>query len=79
MTVVVVLMFKDGLMLFDYVVGLTQGGPAGATESVALLIYNHGFKEMKFSYSIAESIILCILVCTISFIQIAVNNKKKVY
>ena len=78
-TVVVVLMFKDGLMLFDYVVGLTQGGPAGATESVALLIYNHGFKEMKFSYGIAESIILCIQVCTISFIQIAVNNKKKVY
>ncbi len=34
---------------------------------------------MKFSYGIAESIILCILVCTISFIQIAVNNKKKVY
>lgn len=78
-TVVVVLTFKDGLMLFDYVVGLTQGGPAGATESVALLIYNHGFKEMKFSYGIAESIILCIIVCTVSFIQIAINNKKKVY
>lgn len=78
-TVVVVLMFKDGLMLFDYVVGLTQGGPAGSTESVALLIYNHGFKEMKFSYGIAESVILCIVVCTISFIQISINNKKKVY
>lgn len=78
-TVVIVLVFKDGLMLFDYVVGLTQGGPAGATESVALLIYNHGFKEMKFSYGIAESIILCILVCTISFIQISINNRKKVY
>lgn len=79
LTVVIVLVFKDGLMLFDYVVGLTQGGPAGCTESVALLIYNHGFKEMKFSYGIAESIILCILVCTVSFIQIAINNKKKVY
>lgn len=78
-TVVVVLMFKDGLMLFDYVVGLTQGGPAGSTESVALLIYNHGFKEMKFSYGIAESVILCVVVCTISFIQISINNKKKVY
>lgn len=78
-TVIVVLMFKDGLMLFDYVVSLTQGGPAGSTESVALLIYNHGFKEMKFSYGIAESIILCIVVCTISFIQISINNKKKVY
>lgn len=78
-TVVIVLVFKDGLMLFDYVMALTQGGPAGSTESVALLIYNHGFKEMKFSYGIAESIILCILVCTISFIQIVINNKKKVY
>lgn len=78
-TVVVVLVFKDGLMLFDYVVGLTQGGPAGSTESVALLIYNHGFKEVKFSYGIAESVVLCVIVCAISFIQIGINNKKKVY
>lgn len=79
LSVVLVLTLKDGLTVFDYIVSLTSGGPGGSTESVSLLIYNHGFKEMKFSYGIAEALILCLVVCTISFFQISYTNKKKVY
>lgn len=79
LTVVMVLIIKDGLTIYDYIVALTNGGPGGATESSALLIYNHGFKEVNFSYGIAEAVIVTIVICAISFIQIAASNKKNVY
>lgn len=79
LTVVMVLVIKDGLTIYDYIVALTNGGPGGATESTALLIYNHGFKEVNFSYGIAEAVIVTVIICAISFIQIGVSNKKSVY
>lgn len=79
LSVVVILQIKSGLTVYDIIVALTNGGPGGATESLAMLIYNHGFKEVKFSYAIAEAIILTIAICTISFVQTSISNKKKVY
>lgn len=78
-TIVFVLALKQGLMVYDLIMGMTGGGPAGATESMALLIYNHGFVERQLSSSLAESIVLAIMVCSISFIQIAWANKKRIY
>ena len=74
-----VLTIKDGLTIYDYIVALTNGGPGGATESTALLIYNHGFKEVNFSFGIAEAVIVTIIICSISFLQIGFSNKKSVY
>lgn len=79
LSIVLVLVLKDGLMVYDYVMGLTGGGPAGVTESITLLLYRQGFEEMKFSYSIAESIIVSLILITISFVQIQYTNRKKVY
>jgi len=79
LTVVMVLVIKDGLTIYDYIVALTNGGPGGATESTALLIYNHGFKEVNFSLGIAEAVIVTFIICSISFIQITLSNKKSVY
>lgn len=79
LSVVLVLVLKSGIMVFDYIMSLTEGGPGGATESIGMLIYTHGMAEQKFSYSIAEAIIIAIIICLISFIQISYTNKKKVY
>lgn len=79
LSVVIILQVKSGLTVYDIIVALTNGGPGGATESLAMLIYNHGFKEVKFSYAIAEAMILTIVICAISFIQTSISNKKKVY
>ena len=79
LSVVLILQIKSGLTVYDIIVALTNGGPGGATESLAVLIYNHGFKEVKFSYAIAEAMILTIVICAISFIQTSISNKKKVY
>lgn len=79
LSVVLVLVLKDGISVFDYIVALTQGGPAGSTESMALLVYNYGFGEMKFSYGIAGAMLMSILILIISFVQISFTNKKRVY
>lgn len=79
LSVVVILQVKSGLTVYDIIVALTNGGPGGATESLAFLIYSHGFKEVKFSYAIAEAMVLTIVICAISFIQTSISNKKKVY
>ena len=78
-TMVFVLTLKQGLMVFDLIMAMTQGGPAGATESMAMLIYNHGFVERRLSVAMAEALILAVIVCFVSFIQIVWSNKKRIY
>lgn len=78
LSVVLVLTLKSGLMVFDYIKSLTEGGPGGATQSLALLIYNHGFVQNKYSYSIAESLVAGMIIACVSLIQIKFTDKKKV-
>lgn len=78
LSVVLVLAVKQGLMVFDYVKSMTQGGPGGATQSIALLIYNNGFERNKYSYSISQAIAVGLLIAMISMIQIKLTGGKKV-
>lgn len=78
-SIIIILTLKSGLMLYDYVMALTTGGPARATESLTMLIYTQAFDEMKFSYSIAESIVVSGVIILISVAQIWNTNRKKVY
>ncbi|MCI1208350.1 MAG: sugar ABC transporter permease [Treponema sp.] len=78
LSVVFVLTLKSGILVFDYIMSMTSGGPGGSTISIAYLIYQHAFTENRFSYSIAESIIIGIIVTLISVLQIKAANKKEV-
>lgn len=78
LSVVLVLTLKAGLNVFDYIKSLTEGGPGGVTKSIAFLIYEHGFVQNKYSYSIAEAILTGILIASISALQIKFTNGKKV-
>ncbi|MDD3410596.1 MAG: sugar ABC transporter permease, partial [Eubacteriales bacterium] len=78
LSVVLVLVVKQGLMVFDYVKSMTQGGPGGATQSIALLIYNNGFERNKYSYSIAQAIVTGLIIALISVIQIKLTSSRKV-
>ncbi|WP_321301814.1 sugar ABC transporter permease [uncultured Sphaerochaeta sp.] len=78
LSVVLVLALKSGIMVFDYIMSMTSGGPGGSTESLALLIYRHGFAEDKFSYSIAEAILAGIIISLVSAIQITASNRKRI-
>ena len=78
-SVIMVLLLRDGLMVFDYIFGLTEGGPGGATRSITMLIYQQGFEEMKVSYAIAESLLIALALMALSMIQIKVSQRKQVY
>ncbi len=77
LTVVLVLTVKGGITVFDYVKSLTDGGPGGATESVSLLIYSHAFVESRFSYAVAEAVVLGFIIAGISAVQIVVSTCRK--
>lgn len=78
-SVILVLTLKEGLMIYDYIVALTNGGPAGATESITMILYRQGFEEMKFSYSISQAIIVSVIIIVISFIQMKFTRGNSVY
>lgn len=78
LSVVLVLVVKQGLMVFDYVKSMTGGGPGTTTQSIALLIYNNGFERNKYSYSIAQAVATGLIIALISVIQIQFSNRKKV-
>ena len=78
-SMILVLALKESLMIYDYILALTDGGPAGRTESVTMLIMKHAFNELKFSRGVAEAIVLALVIITISVVQIYLTNRKKVY
>ena len=64
-------------MVFDYIISMTEGGPGNSTQSIAMLIYKHGFTQNKYAYSIAESIVMGIIIAIVSAVQIYITEKKK--
>jgi raffinose/stachyose/melibiose transport system permease protein len=77
-SVVFVLTLKAGITVFDYIFVLTEGGPAGTTNSVSMLIYNDGFGAFKFGYANAEAFLLFALIAIISLVQIRLSRDKEV-
>lgn len=71
-----VLVLKEGITVFDYIVAMTDGGPGRATESIGLLVYNKAFVEMRFSEAITQSILIFVVVGAVSLVQIRYLSKR---
>lgn len=78
LNIVIVTSVKGGLTTFDYIKAMTDGGPMQSTESVGILIYNHAMQEGKFGYSVAESMILFVIIALVSVVTMRMTNDKKV-
>ena len=61
---------------FDIPVAMTSGGPAGATTTIALQIYNTGFRANRTGYATAQSIILFVIICAITAVIYFFQNKE---
>ena len=79
LSIVMILTLKGGLGVFDYIKGLTDGGPNNSTISLSLLIYRDAFNRQKFSTAVSEAIIMSLILIGFSIIQTSISNKKKVY
>ncbi len=59
----------QGLRVFDQVVALTNGGPAGATQTLALEVYNSAFTYQQFGFGAALALVLSLLILVFSIGQ----------
>lgn len=78
LNIVIVTSVKAGLTTFDYIKAMTDGGPMQSTESVGILIYNHAMQEGRFGYSVAESMILFVIIALVSVATMRMTENKKV-
>lgn len=65
------------LRVFDQVMGLTGGGPAGASETLATQVYTQTFVSGRFGYGAALALVLTVLVCLVSLIQMIVLRARE--
>ena len=64
---------------FDLIFSLTDGGPGGATTTMALDIFRTGFGTLRqLGYGNAKSVILFVLVAVITAFQISLFRRKEV-
>jgi multiple sugar transport system permease protein len=56
----------DTFRIFDVVWLLTAGGPAHATETVSIYIYNYGFKSFDLGYASAASYVMIIIMLVVA-------------
>lgn len=77
MTISITLMTVNGLRVFDQVLGLTGGGPANASETLATQVYEQGFTNGRFGYGAAFGVILTVLVAVVSIAQVIVLRRRE--
>ncbi len=71
-----ILLITAGFKTFDIPLAMTSGGPAGATTTIALQIYNTGFRSNRTGYAAAQSVILFLIISIITAILYLFQNRK---
>jgi raffinose/stachyose/melibiose transport system permease protein len=77
LTASVVLTLIFGLRVFDQVLGLTAGGPVGASETLATQVYKQTFAFGKFGYGAALALVLAALVAAIAGAQALILRSRE--
>jgi raffinose/stachyose/melibiose transport system permease protein len=66
-----------GLRVFDQILGLTAGGPVGATETLATQVWKQSFADGRFGYGAALSILLTLIIGTLALAQLFVLRRQE--
>jgi raffinose/stachyose/melibiose transport system permease protein len=66
-----------GLRVFDQILGLTGGGPVGATETLATQVWKQSFADGRFGYGAALSILLTLIIGTLALAQLFVLRRQE--
>ena len=77
MTVAVTFSALMALRVFDQVVALTNGGPAGVTETLATQVYKQTWTLGRFGYGAAFALLLTLFVAIISIGQLAILRARE--
>jgi multiple sugar transport system permease protein len=77
-TINTVLLFITGFKLFDYVKIITNGGPGGSTNNMALNIYSVGFTQNAFGLASAQAVVLFAIVAGVSSAAVILLRRREV-
>ena len=66
-----------GLRVFDQVLALTNGGPAGVTETLATQVYKQTWTLGRFGYGAAFALLLSLFVAIVAIGQLAVLRSRE--
>jgi raffinose/stachyose/melibiose transport system permease protein len=64
------------LKQFDSVFAMTNGGPAGSTETMATIVYKTAFLYLQYPSALAQGVVLTIVVGIIGFLQYRITQRK---
>ncbi|MCL6631399.1 MAG: sugar ABC transporter permease [Alicyclobacillus herbarius] len=78
LTINLVLAAKNYLQVFDQVVGMTNGGPGTATQSVSFVIYTNGLGGGELSYQSANAVIFLIVLVIVALAQVRLMQGREV-
>jgi raffinose/stachyose/melibiose transport system permease protein len=67
----------NGLRIFDQIMALTGGGPAGATETLATQVYKESFALGNFGYGAALALLLTVIILGFAVIQQRVTQDRE--
>ncbi|RCX18564.1 carbohydrate ABC transporter membrane protein 1 (CUT1 family) [Fontibacillus phaseoli] len=67
------------IQFFEEPLVMTKGGPLNGTMSMALFIYNNGFKLSDFGYAASGSFVLFIIIIIATIVQFLVKRKEVEY
>lgn len=72
----ILLTLTGGLKQFDLVFAMTSGGPAESTQTLAFLIYKNAFVNLDLPTSVAQGVVLTIIVSVIAIVQFRLTSRK---
>lgn len=67
---VIVILSINALQAFDQIYVMTRGGPAQATYTLLMYIYEKGFREWNFGYAGAMAVVLFAMIFVLTLIQV---------
>lgn len=68
----------NALKVFDLPFILTSGGPAGATTSISMDIYNEAFSNNLYGYGTAKSLVFFVIIVIITLLQLKATKSREV-
>lgn len=67
-----------GLRLYDQVIVVTAGGPAGSTETIATTMVRTAFQSARVAYASSMAIVLTLLVAAVTSVLVYLLTKREV-
>lgn len=76
---ILVISMINSFQLFDQVMIMTDGGPAGSTSTLVEQVYKNAFVNYKMGFASAQSWALFLIIFTVTFIQYQMQKRWVVY